>query len=91
MKNGSWYFYDKNGKKVTGWYQNTSGDRYYFGKTGAAKAGILTIRGKKYCFNSKGKMYKNRCYKNKSFTCYFQSDGTMAIGRLKVNGSWYSF
>ena len=32
------------------------GNQYYFGKTGAAKAGILTISGKKYCFNEKGKM-----------------------------------
>ena len=53
---GSWYYYDKNGKKVTGWYQNTAGNKYYFGKTGAAKAGILTIKGKKYCFNEKGRM-----------------------------------
>ena len=56
MKNGSWYYYDKNGKKATGWYQSVAGNKYYFGKTGAAKAGILTISGKKYCFNSKGKM-----------------------------------
>lgn len=55
MKNGSWYYYDKNGKKATGWYQSVAGNKYYFGKTGAAKAGILTISGKKYCFNSKGK------------------------------------
>ena len=54
-KNGNWYYYDKNGKKATGWYQSASGNKYYFGKTGAAKAGILTISGKKYCFNSKGK------------------------------------
>ena len=51
-KNGNWYYYDKNGKKATGWYQSASGNKYYFGKTGAAKAGILTISGKKYCFNS---------------------------------------
>ena len=54
-KNGSWYYYDKNGKKATGWYKSAAGNQYYFGKTGAAKAGILTISGKKYCFNEKGK------------------------------------
>lgn len=32
------------------------GPRYYFGKTGAAKSGILTVNGKKYCFTAKGKM-----------------------------------
>ena len=42
-KNGSWYYYDKNGKKATGWYKSAAGNQYYFGKTGAAKAGILTI------------------------------------------------
>ena len=25
MKNGSWYYYDKNGKKATGWYQSVAG------------------------------------------------------------------
>lgn len=45
-KNGSWYYYDKNGKLAKGWYQTKSGTRYYFGKTGAAKSGILTVNGK---------------------------------------------
>ena len=31
-KNGSWYYYDKNGKLAKGWYQTKSGTRYYFGK-----------------------------------------------------------
>ena len=43
-------------KNATGWYKSAAGNQYYFGKTGAAKAGILTISGKKYCFNEKGKM-----------------------------------
>ena len=55
-KGNYWYFYDKKGKLVKGWYQPSSGRKYYFGKTGAAKAGILTINGKKYCFNAKGRM-----------------------------------
>ena len=153
MKNGSWYYYDKNGKKATGWYQSVAGNKYYFGKTGAATAGILTISGKKYCFNSKGKMltgwqtvnrktyffdvkkgymytgwittaagnkyyfwndgavragfhkvnnvyycfsekgkmYKNCFRKNGNSTYYLQANVTMAKGRLKVKGSWYSF
>ena len=32
-KNGSWYYYDKNGKKATGWYKSAAGNQYYFGKT----------------------------------------------------------
>ena len=90
-KNGSWYYYDKNGKKATGWYKSAAGNKYYFGKTGAAKAGILTISGKKYCFNEKGKMYKNCFRKSGNSTYYLQANGTMAKGRLKVKGSWYSF
>ena len=54
-KNGSWYYYDKNGKLAKGWYQTKSGTRYYFGKTGAAKSGILTVNGKKYCFTAHGR------------------------------------
>ncbi len=41
------YYYDKNGKKATGWYQSVAGNKYYFGKTGAAKAGILYNQWKK--------------------------------------------
>lgn len=31
-KNGSWYYYDKNGKKATGWYKSATGNQYYFRK-----------------------------------------------------------
>ena len=27
-KNGSWYYYDKNGKKATGWYKSATGNQY---------------------------------------------------------------
>ena len=37
-------------KNATGWYKSAAGNQYYFGKTGAAKAGILTISGKKVLF-----------------------------------------
>lgn len=90
-KNGSWYYYDSKGKKITNWYQSPSGNKYYFGKTGAAKAGLLTINGKRYCFNSKGKMYRKYFYKTGNSIYYLQSNGVMAKGRLKIKGSWYSF
>ena len=36
-------------------------------------------------------MYKNCFRKNGNSTYYLQANGTMAKGRLKVKGSWYSF
>ena len=55
-RNGYWYFYNKYGKKVTGWLTTKSGNRYYFGKNGAARKGLRTVNGKKYYFTAKGKM-----------------------------------
>ena len=46
QKNGKWYYYDESGRLVKGWYTSKAGNRDYFGKTGAAKAGILTLGGK---------------------------------------------
>ena len=36
-------------------------------------------------------MYKNCFRKSGNSTYYLQANGTMAKGRLKVKGSWYSF
>ena len=45
-KNGKWYYYDESGRLVKGWYTSKAGNRYYFGKTGAAKAGSSHWEGK---------------------------------------------
>ena len=90
--NGYWYFYNKYGKKVTGWLTTKSGNRYYFGKDGAAKAGIRTIGGKKYCFTAKGKMLTGwQTLKGKTY--YFDmTAGYMRTGwMITSSGKRYYF
>ena len=80
QKNGKWYYYDESGRLVKGWYTSKAGNRYYFGKTGAAKAGILTLGGKKYCFNAKGKMQKGWRTVNGKTYFFDDKDGHMHTG-----------
>lgn len=79
-KNGKWYYFDTRGKLVKGWFTSAAGNKYYFGKTGAAHAGILTIGKNKYCFNEKGKMLK--CWQKVNGKAYFfdEKDGHMHTG-----------
>lgn len=67
---GKYYYYDEDGKKVTNdWRTAQNGQRYYFGKTGAAYAAevlpgykyniaVKKINGKYYGFDNKGRMVK---------------------------------
>lgn len=91
-KNGKWYYFDERGRLVRGWYTSKAGNRYYFGKTGAAKAGILTIDGKKYCFNEKGKMLKEWRTVNGKTYFFDEVDGHMHTGwTITPAGNRYYF
>lgn len=50
-------FYFKNGKAVTGWYQEL-GVKYYFTESGATAQGEMEIDGKTYRFSHTGKLLK---------------------------------
>ena len=91
-KGNYWYFYDKKGKLVKGWYQPSSGRKYYFGKTGAAKSGILTINGKKYCFNAKGRMLTTWQTVNGKTYFFDEKNGYMYTGWITTPaGNKYYF
>lgn len=54
------YRVDDQGHLVKGWYQDYSGDWYYYDKkTGQAITGLQTIDNQKYYFNTYGKMSTN--------------------------------
>lgn len=91
-KNGNWYYFDLKGRLVKGWFTSAAGNKYYFGKTGAAQAGILTIEKNKYCFNEKGKMLK--CWQKVNGKTYFfdEKDGHMHTGwTVTEAGNLYYF
>lgn len=49
QKNGKWYYFDSNGKRLKGW-QTIEGKRYYLKAGGARVTGIRKIGGARYYF-----------------------------------------
>ena len=85
-ENGNWY-YELNGKRVTGWIQD-QGRWFYLDATGAMQTGWLKNGGYWYYLGTEGVMRTgwvnvgfNRYYLNKS--------GVMQTGWVKVGSSWY--
>ena len=63
LKDGYWYYYNKKGKKLTG-FRKIGKKKYYFDNTGKQRVGWRYINGNYYRFNmgggKKGYMLKNR-------------------------------
>lgn len=54
-KNGSWYYYDKNGKLAKGWYQTKSGTQILLRKNRCSKVRNPYSKRKKVLLYCKGK------------------------------------
>lgn len=64
------------------------GDKYWDGSKYVT--GFYTVNGKKYCFDSSGKLYKNEWVTNSSGgRFYIGSDGTVCTGWKSVDGHKY--
>ena len=90
---GKLYYYDTNGKTVTGW-KKINNIWYYFGSDGSASKGWLKYNNKWYYLDSSYHMVtglKTINYKNKDTIFYFNTNGEMQIGWQKVDGYWYYF
>ena len=59
--NGKKYYFDEDGKRVTGW-QTIGKYTYFFSKKGVMKTGIAKVSGKQYYFNKKGRLQKNKTF-----------------------------
>lgn len=88
------YVFDKNGKMITGWYQDNYYDWYYLDKQGIAQKGWQPISGKWYYFDTDdGYMYtgSHKLPDNKIYI--FDSNGVWVKikkqGWLKVEWKWY--
>lgn len=90
---GNNYYFTKTGEAVT---KNTiiGGTRYKFTSDGVCKgkySGWVKKSGKYYYYSS-GKMQKNRWLKvNGEKTYYLTSDGSRAVGKVKISGIVYTF
>ncbi len=89
---GTWFYYDSNGKMVTGWLyrgqENGIDIWYYLNDSGAMITGWKYINNRWYYFNASGRMAVGWTYVNG--TWYFMgSSGAMYSGWQYINNCWY--
>ncbi len=99
---GNWYYYDADGKMVTG-FQDINGQHLYFDKEGRqAKGGLFQIDGATYYFDKdSGEMAISQEleFQEKSRSSggtvtvyrYFNADGKMAVGFQDRDGETYYY
>ena len=87
-----WYYFDKDGKMVTGW-QTIGKDKYYFDKNGVRTDNKIKKIGKyKYYFISSGKMIAGKMWNIGKYRYYFDKQGRMAIKKFVTQkGKKYYF
>ncbi len=89
---GSYYYYQKNGKKLKSKWKKIDGRSYYFGKNGKAKTYSVKIKGKLYVFNRKGQLQTGK--KSRIVTIgirkyYVDKKGCAITGWCVVGGKLY--
>lgn len=85
---GNWYYFDNNGKIVTGWYK--VGAWYYFDESGVMQTGWQLIDGKWYYLRPSGSMFTGWLPWGNSYY-YLDNSGAMVTGWKKIDGTWYYF
>ena len=85
------YFRKSDCKLVTGW-QTINGHKYYFKKTNGIRYDDIILKsssGKRYYFESDGKLASSKWITKNSAHYYAKSDGVLASGWLTVDGKKY--
>ncbi|MDO4345556.1 MAG: NlpC/P60 family protein [Eubacteriales bacterium] len=83
-KDGKYYYFDSNYKKVTGWV-TVGKKKYYFNAKGVAVTGLQTIGGKKYYFD-KSAVMQTGLKTVSGVTYYFGADGAMVKNQTVTVG-----
>ena len=86
QEGGKWYYYDKNGEKVTGW-QNL-GVWYYFDSQGVMQTGWLQDGSSWYYLKSSGAMATGWVQDGGKWY-YMGPSGAMVTGWVKDGNNWY--
>ena len=88
---GKWYYYDKNGKKVTG-FQTIEGKLYAFNKSGVMLYGWQkSPEGKWYYFGKDGSATVSKWIKPDGYWYYLDKNGVMVTGIAEIDGEIYKF
>lgn len=87
-KDGSWYYYDANGKKTTGW-KSIDGSWYYLGTNGSMLTGWQKIKDITYYFHSTGPMAQGKWvqHPDNGNWYYFNYNGQMSKHKWIKDGS----
>ncbi len=91
-KNGAYYFYDSDGKRVKKQWVTIDGDRYYFKKDGKAATGSYKTDGTLYLFNNKGHLMtgkKSRFVTLNNRQYYVDAEGRVTTGWFVVDDHLY--
>ena len=86
QEDGKWYYYDKNGEKVTGW-QNL-GAWYYFDSQGVMQTGWIQDGSSWYYLKSSGAMATGWVQDGGKWY-YMGPSGAMVTGWVKDGNNWY--
>ena len=88
-KDGSWYYFDKDGILQKGWLQ--SGSSWYFmGDTGAMTTGWVQSGSKWYFMDEEtGKMVANDWVESDGNYYFMSGSGAMATGWIQSGETWY--
>lgn len=88
---GKKYYLKSDGKMAVGW-TTIKGKKYYFNTSGAMQTRWVNYKGAKYyCSIKDGAMITKKFVKNsKGQTYYFQANGKMATGLMKI-GQYYRY
>lgn len=89
VKNSNdWYYFDKNGNKVTGWIQDGK-NWYYLNGSGVMQTGWVDDGGKWYYMSGSGAMTTSSWIQSGGKWYYMGSSGAMATGWIEDGGKWY--
>ncbi|EEM07496.1 S-layer y domain ribonuclease [Bacillus pseudomycoides] len=89
QENGKWYYYQKNGNRVTG-SQTIDDKQYYFGSDGAMQTGWVNFGGTKKYYSPSGVMQVGIQYIDGKMY-YFNEGGQLSTGIHFINGKPYYF
>ena len=83
QETGKYYYYrfDADGNAMTGWYEDSYGNKYYYNEEFHAASGFVTIGGSTYYFGSDGRLYVNDTQ-----SVYDQETGNYYYYRFDANG-----